>query len=153
MGTLSFRTTLLGRGNACAIVLTDEQAAQVGEGAKRFPVVATLGGQEFRIAVGRMGGENLVGLSKAVRTAAGVEAGDEVDVTLTLDTAPREVGVPPALAAALAGDPVAAAAYDKLAYTHRKEFARWVAEAKRDDTRDRRIAQALEMLRDGRTRS
>jgi uncharacterized protein YdeI (YjbR/CyaY-like superfamily) len=88
-----------------------------------------------------------------VRQAAGAEAGDTVEVELELDTAPREVEVPDALRRALAGDPVAGAAFERLAYTHRKEYARWIEEAKRDETRERRVAQALEMLRDGRTRS
>jgi uncharacterized protein YdeI (YjbR/CyaY-like superfamily) len=76
-----------------------------------------------------------------------------VNVHIELDTAPREVDVPPELAAALAGDPAALAAFDALAYTHRKEYARWVQEAKRDETRRRRIAQALQMLRKGQTLS
>jgi hypothetical protein len=125
----------------------------VGEGAKRFPVTATVNGFTWRTSVVRMGGGFLVGLSRAVRESAGVEAGDTVEVTLELDTAPREVEVPEALADALAGDPKARVAYDGLAYTHRKEFARWVAEAKREETRERRVAQALELLREGRTRS
>jgi uncharacterized protein YdeI (YjbR/CyaY-like superfamily) len=61
--------------------------------------------------------------------------------------------VPEALAAALEGDAEARQRYDALAFTHRKEFARWVAEAKKDETRDRRVAQALELLRAGQTRS
>ena len=72
---------------------------------------------------------------------------------LELDEAPREVEVPPALAAALDTDPAAKAAFDALAFTHRKEYARWIDEAKRDDTRERRVAQALEMIRAGQTRS
>jgi uncharacterized protein YdeI (YjbR/CyaY-like superfamily) len=100
-----------------------------------------------------MKGEFLLGLPKAVRQAAGVEAGDEVDVAIELETEAREVDVPPALAEALAGDPAAQAAFAKLAFTHRKEFARWVAEAKQPDTRDRRVAQALERIRAGNTRS
>lgn len=87
------------------------------------------------------------------RAALGVEIGDVVDAVISLDEAPCEVEVPPALAAALAGDPVLGERYDALAYTHRKEFAVWVAEAKREETRARRVAQALEMLREGRTRS
>ncbi len=141
------------RGPAAAIVLDDEQVAAVGEGAKRFPVVATVNGYTWRTSVARMGGEFLVGLSRAVREAAGVAAGDTVDVALELDAAPREVEVPAALADAFAGAPDARAAFDRLAFTHRKEFARWIEEAKRDETRDRRVAQALEMLREGRTRS
>jgi uncharacterized protein YdeI (YjbR/CyaY-like superfamily) len=88
-----------------------------------------------------------------VREAAGVEAGDTVPVVLALDTEERTVEVPEDLATALAGDAEAKAAFDRLAYTHRKEFARWVGEAKKVETRERRAAQALEMLREGRTRS
>ena len=82
-----------------------------------------------------------------------MEAGDTVSVTLAPDTEERTVDVPDDLAAALAGDAEAKAAFDQLAYTYRKEFARWVGEAKRDETRSRRTAQAIEMLREGRTRS
>jgi hypothetical protein len=153
MGSLRITTTLQPRGPAAAVVLDDDQVAAIGEGAKRFPVVATIGAYTWRTTVTRMGGEFLLGMSKAVRQGAGAEAGDTVEVLVELDTAPREVEVPEALAAALAGDPVAKAAYDGMAYTHRKEYARWIAEAKKEDTRDRRVAQALEMLREGRTRS
>ena len=69
------------------------------------------------------------------------------------DAAPREVELPDALAGALAQDAEARAAFDRLACTHRKEYARWIDEAKRDETRQRRIAKALEMLRRGRTRT
>jgi hypothetical protein len=153
MGSLSTKAELVKRGPAAAVVLTDEQVAAVGEGAKRFPVVATVEGYTWRTTVARMRGEFLLGLSREVREGAGVEAGDTVDLELELDTKPREVDVPEALATALAGDANARAAYEKLSYTHRKEYARWIAEAKRDETRDRRVAQALEMLHDGRTRS
>ena len=74
-------------------------------------------------------------------------------MTIALDEAPREVEVPPALALALDGDPEAKARFDGLAFTHRKELARWVEEAKKDQTRERRVVRALEMLREGRTRS
>jgi uncharacterized protein YdeI (YjbR/CyaY-like superfamily) len=100
-----------------------------------------------------MGGEFLVGLPREVREGAGVKAGDDVDVTLELDTAPREVEVPAALAVALAADPQAKAVFDGMAFTHRKEYARWVAEAKRDETRERRVQQAVEMIRARKTRS
>jgi hypothetical protein len=134
-------------------VLDDDQVATVGEGAKRFPVVATVNGYTWRTSVARMGGEFLVGLNREVRAGAGAEAGDTVEVALELDTKPREVEVPEALATALAGDPEARAAYEGMAFTHRKEYARWIEEAKRDETRERRVAQALEMLRAGKTRS
>lgn len=100
-----------------------------------------------------MGGEFLLGLNRQVREAAGVAAGDEVDVRNELDIAAREVEVPDGFAAALARDPQSAAAFDRLAFTHRKEFARWISEAKRHETRERRVEQAIEMIRAGRTRS
>ncbi|HLH99576.1 MAG TPA: YdeI/OmpD-associated family protein [Acidimicrobiales bacterium] len=153
MGSIRFTTRLEKRGPAAAVVLDDDQVAAVGEGAKRFPVVATVNGYTWRTSVARMGGESLVGLNREVREAAGVEAGDEVDVALELDAAPREVEVPPDLAAALDADPAVRAAFEGLAFTHRKEFARWITEAKREETRQRRVEQAVEMIRAGRTRS
>jgi hypothetical protein len=153
MGALTFTTTLAKRGPGVAVVLDDEQVAAIGDGAKRFPVAATINGETWRSTVVRMRGENLLGLSKAVRAQVGAEAGDSVEVTVALDTEERIVEVPTELAAALAGDGEASAAYERLAYTHRKEFARWVGEAKQADTRLRRAAQALEMLHAGQTRS
>ena len=153
MGVLRFTTQLQPRGNASAVVLDDDQVAVVGEGAKRFPVVATVNGYTWRTSVTRMKGEFLLGLSREVRDGTGAQIGDEVEVTVELDQAPREVEVPGALAAALAADPDASATFDRLAFTHRKEYARWVAEAKRDETRQRRVEQAVEMIRSGQTRS
>jgi hypothetical protein len=153
MGVIRFRAPLQPRGPAAAVVLDDAQVAAVGEGAKRFAVVATVNGYTWRTSVTRMGGEFLLGLNKEVRQGAGVAAGDEVDVTVELDTAPREVEVPAALAAALAADPQARASFERMAFTHRKEYARWVAEAKQEETRQRRVQRALEMIRAGQTRS
>lgn len=153
MGSLTLTTTLEPRGPAAAVVLNDEQVAKIGAGAKRFPVAATINGYTWRTTVTRMHGEFLLGCSRAVRVQAGVQAGDTVEVKIALDTAVREVDVPPALVEALAGDPVASAAFEKLAYSHRKEYARWVAEAKREETRQRRLSEALRMLREGKTRS
>jgi hypothetical protein len=149
MGSVRLTTTLVARGPAAAIVLDDEQVAAIGEGAKRFPVRATVNGYSWRTTVATMHGETLLGLNRAVRESAGVKPGDAVEVAIELDTAPREVDVPEALARALARDPAAKAAFEALAFTHRKEYARWVAEAKRQETRDRRVSRALEMLREG----
>jgi uncharacterized protein YdeI (YjbR/CyaY-like superfamily) len=100
-----------------------------------------------------MKGKNCIGLSKEKREAAGVTAGDKVDVAVELDTSERVVEIPAALAAAFKKDKAAGKIFDALAFTHRKEFARWVEEAKRDETRDRRVAKSLEMLHAGETRS
>ena len=153
MGSVRLTATLVPRGPAAAVVLDGEQVGTVGEGAKRFPVVATVNGYSWRTTVTRMRGEFLLGLNRAVRQEAGVEAGDTVEVNVELDTAPREVEVPRALANALAEDPEARVAFDRLAYTHRKEYVRWIDEAKSDETRERRLAQALEMLRQDKTRT
>ncbi|MGV8909695.1 MAG: YdeI/OmpD-associated family protein [Propionicimonas sp.] len=150
--SLRLRATIEPRGPAAAIVLTDEQVGALGAG--RTPaVLVTANGISVAARVGRMGGENLVGFSKKLRADLGVEIGDVVDVVIALDAAPREISVPPALAAAFAADTAAKSAFDALAPSHRKEFARWIDEAKRDETRTSRVEQALQMLREGRTRS
>lgn len=150
MGAIEITAELVPRGPAAAIVLDDEQVAAVGEGAKRFPVRATVNGYRWRTTVTRMRGEFLLGLSRAAREGAGAEAGDTVRVTIELDSSPREVAIPEALDRALAGDPAARAAFDALAYTYRKEYARRVAEAKHEETQARRVAAVLERLRKGR---
>ncbi|MEH3033491.1 MAG: YdeI/OmpD-associated family protein [Aeromicrobium erythreum] len=146
MSTLHLSTTLEPRGPAAAIVLTDEQVATLGS-AKAAPVVVTIGDRTARLRLARMGGENLVGLSKASRAELGVDVGDAVKVTIALDDAPREVEVPPALATALDAEPGLRAAWDVLAPSRRKEHARSVAEAKQEATRDRRVAKVVESLR------
>ena len=149
MGELTWTTTLQQRGPAAAVVLSEEQAATIGEGAGRFPVAATINAETWRGQVASMGGEKLLGLNKAVRAQVGAEAGDEVEVHVVLDAAPREAEVPPALQQALDADPQAKAAFDALAPSRRKEHARQVAEAKQEATRDRRVAKVLEALRAG----
>ena len=151
MGSLKAKVTLVARGPAAAVLLDDEQVKTVGEGAKRFPVAATINGYAWRTTVMRMHGEFLLGLNREVRDGAGAQAGDTVELELELDTAPREVEVHEALASALAGDREAAATFEALAFTHRKEYARWIEEAKREQTRERRVAKALQMLREGKT--
>jgi hypothetical protein len=134
-------------------VLSAEQVAAIGEGARSFAVRATVNGETWAGRVTSRGGEFLLGMSRAVRDQVGAQAGDTVDVEIALDAAPAEIELPEALAAALAGDSAARAGFDGLAPSHRKEYARWIAEAKKDETRDRRVTQALERLREGRPRS
>jgi bacteriocin resistance YdeI/OmpD-like protein/uncharacterized protein DUF1905 len=153
VGTITLQGELVARGPAAAFILDDEQVDTVGEGAKRFPVVATVNGYTWRTSVARMRGEFMVGLNREVREGAGVQAGDTVTLELALDREPRTVEVPPALAEALDADPEAKAAFEGMAFTHRKEYARWIDEAKKAETRARRVTQAVEMIRTGRTRS
>jgi hypothetical protein len=118
-------------------------------GAARAPVAGTVNGTPFRTRLMVYGGVTYIGFPRAVRDAAGIEAGARLDIELDLDDAPREVEVPAALAAALDGEPAARAAFDALAFTHRREYATWVGEAKREETRQRRAARAVEMLTTG----
>lgn len=146
MSELRLHTTLEGRGPAAAIILTDEQVASFGAG-KTFPVTVTIDGRTARLRLARMGGQNMIGFSKAVRAELGVEIDQEVDAVIRVDAAEREVEIPPALATALDDDPALRAAFDALPYSVRKEHARTVAEAKQDATRDRRVAKIVEALR------
>jgi uncharacterized protein YdeI (YjbR/CyaY-like superfamily) len=97
-----------------------------------------------------MGGRAMVPLSAENRTAAGVQAGDEVEVALVPDTEPRTVDVPEDLRAAVAANPAARATFESLAPSHLKEWVRWVTEAKRPETRADRLAKTVEALAAGR---
>lgn len=146
MSELRLHTVLTGRGPAAAIALSDEQVASFGAG-RAFPVTVTIGDRTARLRLARMGGENMIGLSKAARAELGVEIDQEIDATIRLDAAERTVDVPAALAEVLDADPALRAAFDALSYTNRKEHARTVAEAKQDATRERRLAKIVDALR------
>lgn len=152
MTELTLTTTLEPFGPATAIILTDAQVEQLG-GGKRAPVTVTVDGRTTRVRLTVMGGRNCIGLSTAARAELGVDLGDTVTATVGLDEATREVVVPPELAQRLARDTEAARVFDGLAFTHRKEYATWVGEAKQSTTRERRAERALEMIRAGQTRS
>jgi hypothetical protein len=145
MSELRLHTVLEGRPPAGAIVLSDEQVASLGAG-KTFPVVVTIGDRTARLRLARMGGQNLIGFSKAVRTDLGLELDQEIDAVIRVDSGERTVDVPPELAAALDAQPGARAAFDALSYSVRKEHVRTVADAKQDATRERRIAKIVEGL-------
>ena len=142
----TFTTTLLQNGNNVGIEIPDAVVAELG--GKRVPVVITIdGAYTYRNTTAVMGGKNLVGVNSEHRAASGVVGGQVVEITMIRDDAPREVEVPEALAAALAADPVAAAAWEKLAYSHRKEHARAITEAKAEETRARRVEKTIAQLR------
>jgi len=142
--SLRIRTTLEPIGPATAIELTDEQVAELG-GGKRAAVRARIGAREAGLRLAVMGGKNLIGLSKAARAELGVEIGDTVEVEIALDAAERVVTVPDDLAAALDAAGVRAG-FDALSYSRRKELARGVADAKKPETRERRIIAVVDEL-------
>jgi bacteriocin resistance YdeI/OmpD-like protein/uncharacterized protein DUF1905 len=146
---MKFRATVeLGGKTATGIEVPEDVVAALGSG-NRPPVTVTVGGHTYRTTVVRMGGRFLVPLSAENRTAAGVAAGDQVDVDIEPDSGPREVTVPDDLAAALAQDETARAHFGGLSYTHRKEWVRWVEEAKKAETRAARLAKTVESLHAG----
>lgn len=144
---MEFRSTvILGGKTATGIPVPADVVTALNAG-KRAPVVVTVGGHSYRTTVAPYGGEYFVPLAAENREAAGVAAGQEVTVGLELDTAPREVTLPDDLEAAL--DDEARAAYDRLSFTHRKEWVRWIEEAKKPETRTTRVAKTVEGLKAG----
>ena len=144
-----FETELVGEGSAVIAHVPEDVMDRLG--GRRVPVVATVNGHSWRTTTAVYGGVAMIGLNKSVRAAAGVAVGDRVTVELERDDRPREVDVPEELAVAFANDVAARETFNSLAYTHRREYAEWIAEAKRPETRERRVARALEMLRAGKT--
>lgn len=144
----TFRTTLWAAGgNNVGIVVPEEVVAGFGRG-KRVPVVVTVDGDHsYRTTIASMGGRFLVSFNTATRAATGRGAGDEIEVRLDVDDAPRTVEVPEALAAALSRDEAAAAAWAGLSVSRQKVHALAVEGAKTDETRERRVEKVLEALR------
>ena len=143
--SLQIRTVLEPQGPATAIELSDAQVQALG-GGKRAAVLVTVGGRSARLRLAVMGGQNLIGSSKANREVLGVEIGDEIEATIELDESPREVEMPADLAEALDTISGARDAFEKLPYTHRKEHVRAILEAKKPETRARRVEAAVTKL-------
>lgn len=136
-----------GSGGGAVVRLPDDVAASFGT-RRAVRVKGTLDGVAYRSNLMPMGGGAFcLGVHKATREAVRRTFGDTVTVTIERDDEPREVVVPPDLRAALDADPEANAAWERLAPSHRREHANAIAEAKRPETRERRVAKALEMLR------
>jgi len=145
-----FRTTILTTGKTAAgFVVPDE--VMTGLGAGRKPAVrVTINGHTYRSSVATIDGRPMIGVSAENRAAAGVVGGEDVDVELELDTAPRTVNVPEDFAAALAAEPRAKAFFDGLNYSERRWFVLGIEEAKTPETRERRIEKLTARLLEGR---
>ncbi|MEV4317423.1 YdeI/OmpD-associated family protein [Actinocrispum sp. NPDC049592] len=144
---MRFRATIeLSGKTATGVPVPDEVVEALGD-SKRPAVKVKIENYTYRSTVSRMGGRFMVPLSAEHRTAAGVQAGDQIDVDLELDTEPRVVEVPADLGAALDAEPAARKAFDKLPFTHQKEWVRSIEDAKKPETRVRRIEKAVTTLR------
>jgi hypothetical protein len=143
----TFTTTVLKdkEKSATGLPVPAEAMAALGQG-KKPPVKVTLNGYTYPTTVAVMGGVFMLSLSAENREAAGVKAGDKVEVTLELDTEARTVDVPDDLAAALSKKPGARAAFNALSYSMRKEYIRQVESAKAQETRNRRITGIVAKL-------
>jgi hypothetical protein len=149
---MRFRTTILqGDKTATGIRVPDDVVEALGAG-KRPPVRVTINGFTYRNTVAVMGGEYMIGVSAENRAGAGVAGGEEVDVDIELDTAPREVMVPADFAAALEAEPEARRTFDSLSYSNKSWHVLQIDGAKTDETRQRRIGKSVATLREGRPR-
>lgn len=147
---MRFQTTVLLEGKtATGLQIPDEVIAELGAG-KRPAVRVAINGYSYRTTAMFMGGRFMVPLAAEHREGAGVTAGEEVDVDIELDVAVREVVVPADLATALAGEPSVHEFFDQLSFTHRKEWVRWIEDAKKPETRQARLTKTIDELREGR---
>jgi len=111
------------------------------------PVAGTINGHPFRTSILPNGdGTHYMAVTKQMQAAAQAKAGDAAHFVMAVDTRPRTVEVPEDLTAALANHPDLAASFAGFSYSHRKEFADWIAQAKRPETRARRVEKSLEMI-------
>jgi hypothetical protein len=148
--TYTFHARIEDPGGGGAYVTIPFDVEQVF-GKKRVKIKASIDGEPYRGTLVRMGTPcHVLLILKEIRQKIGKTFGDEVEVTLEEDVAPRVVEIPPDLEQALEGDPAAAACFAGLAYSHQREYVRYIEEAKRAETRQKRILKTIEMLKQGR---
>jgi uncharacterized protein YdeI (YjbR/CyaY-like superfamily) len=129
------------------VEVPNEVVAALG-GKGRIPVQASFDSVPYRGSIVKMGGVMMLGVTKAIMAEAGAGPGDVLDVVVQNDEAPREVEVPPQLARALKGNRAAAAVWDRLSFSHRREYVGYIVEAKKEETRARRVERSIEALAD-----
>jgi hypothetical protein len=149
---MRFRTMILQSGRTATGIQVPEEVVQALGAGRRPAVKVTVNGYTYRSTVAVMGGAFMISLSAEHRAAAGVAGGEEVDVDIDLDTAPREVSVPADFAAALDAEPAARRTFDGLSYSNKSWHMLQVEGAKTDETRQRRIAKSVDILKQGRAR-
>ena len=146
---MKFRAVVELNGKTATGIPVPEQIMTGLGGGKRPKVRVTVNGFSYRSSVGSMGGRSMLPVSAQIRDGAGIGAGDEVEVDVELDDAPREVSVPEDVTAALAGVPEARAAFGQLSYSHQRRWVTSVEDAKTPETRQRRIDKMVSALREG----
>jgi hypothetical protein len=149
---MRFRATVVASGKTAAGIPVPDEIMEALKAGKKPAVTVTVAGHTYRSTVATVDGRPMITISNENRAKAGVAAGDEVDVEIELDTAPREVTVPDDLAAALAADAAARATWDGLSYSNKSWHVLSVEGTKNPETRQRRVARSLAALREGRPR-
>ena len=148
---MKFRATIeLAGKTATGIEVPAAVVTKLGS-SKKPAVRVTIKGYTYRSTVASMGGRFMLPISAEVREAASVAAKDKVDVDVELDTAPREVTVPPDFSRALTRDPAAKRLFEGLSFSNKQRIVIAIASAKAPETRERRIAKAVSSLREGRS--
>lgn len=149
---MQFRAELEATGGTTTGLTVPDEVVEGLAGGQRPKVVATVNGYEFRSSIARMGGRFMLGMSAERRTAAGVAAGDVLDVDVRLDTAPREVDLPEDLGAALARNAEAQAFWATLSHSKQQWHVLQVTGAKKPETRTARVEKSVAMLSEHRAR-
>ena len=144
MSSKTFRATIVRDGSTCFIPLSFDPRAVFGR--VRAPVKVTLNGYTYRSTIAAMGGPPCIPLRRSNREAAGLEGGETIDVRLDLDTEVREVEPPADLVKALKAAPPAWERWKELSYSHQREHVEAVEQAKKAETRTRRIESAVRLL-------
>jgi Domain of unknown function (DUF1905)/Bacteriocin-protection, YdeI or OmpD-Associated len=147
---MRFRARIELHGKTATGIQVPPEVVESLKSSKRPPVRVTINGHTYRSTVAPMGGEFLLPVSAENRELAGVEAGDEVDIEVELDTEPREVTVPPDFRDALDRDADARRFFDGLSKSSRQRVVLSIEGAKTAETRLRRITKAIGDLREGR---
>jgi hypothetical protein len=148
MAKATFRAELRSSGSGGGghlVEVPDDVIARLG-GKGRTPVTATFDGVPYRGSIVKMRGVMMIGVTKAIMAEADVEVGDTLTVAVENDDAPRDVEVPPDLSKAFRGAKDAKAEWDRLAFTHQREYVEAILDAKRPETRARRVDTTIEAL-------
>lgn len=145
-GKQTFKTVLEKHDKSEATGITIPFDVEKVFGAKRVPVKVKINDAEYRSTVMRMDGRYMMAVPKVFRNAAGIQAGDEITVIMEKDTEKRKVEIPKDLSDALKKAKLQDV-FSKMSYTHQKEYVNAINEAKKEETRIRRIEKTIEMLK------
>ncbi|MEO6728842.1 MAG: YdeI/OmpD-associated family protein [Candidatus Dojkabacteria bacterium] len=136
-----------GGGQTAGFLIPEDVMTSLGD-KKRVPVVITLNGYSYRSTVATYEGKQAVGISIENREKAGVKIGDTLEIDVSFDDKPRIVEVPEIMQKELEKNPKAKEVFEGLAFTHKKEYVKWIEEAKKEETKTSRLEKLNQMILD-----